>query len=76
MRMWPRGLRTVVRGDADTEADVRAYTSYPRREQQANNIELDVNVSEAAVTPARQDRPTGEPTRPTGARAPSAPDVP
>ena len=43
-RLWPRGLKSVLKAQADTEADVRAYSQYPAREQQATNIEVEVDV--------------------------------
>lgn len=41
-RLWPRGLKSVVEGKADTDADVAALSKYPKREQQASNIQVDV----------------------------------
>ncbi|MGV1037765.1 MAG: YihY/virulence factor BrkB family protein [Candidatus Nanopelagicales bacterium] len=43
-RLWPRGLRSVLSAQADTEADVRAYKSYPKRENQAQNATVRVGV--------------------------------
>ncbi len=43
-RLWPRGLRSVLSSQAHTEADVRAYKSYPRRENQAHNATVHVGV--------------------------------
>lgn len=43
-RLWPRGLKSVLRAQADTEADIRAYAQYPAREQQALNVEVRTSV--------------------------------
>ena len=43
-RLWPRGLKSVVQGQADTDADMKAYTHYPKREQQVTNIEVSVDI--------------------------------
>jgi YihY family inner membrane protein len=43
-RLWPRGLKSVVQAKADTNADVRAYSHYPKREQQATNMQVSVDV--------------------------------
>lgn len=45
-RMWPRGLRSVVDSKADTHADLKAYAAYPKREQQATNIEVSVDKTD------------------------------
>ncbi len=45
-KLWPRGLKSVVRAEADTEADIRAYGHYPAREQQATNMRVSVDVVE------------------------------
>ena len=45
-KLWPRGLKSIVRSEADTEADVRAYTHYPTREQQASNMQVTVDMVE------------------------------
>ncbi|MDO9484715.1 MAG: YhjD/YihY/BrkB family envelope integrity protein [Actinomycetota bacterium] len=42
LHLWPRGLKSILRAEADTEADVRAYSHYPKREQQAINMEVHV----------------------------------
>lgn len=47
-RLWPRGLRSVLSGQADTEAEVRAYKSYPKRENQAQNATVRVGVEPTA----------------------------
>lgn len=44
LRLWPRGLSSVIQAKADTEADVRAYSHYPKREQQATNVHVSVEV--------------------------------
>lgn len=50
-RLWPRGLKSLVQDRADTEADLRAYSHYPKREQQAENIQIDVNLVEGDDQP-------------------------
>ena len=45
-QLWPRGLASVISAKADTEADIRAYTHYPKREQQATNVQVSVDVVE------------------------------
>jgi YihY family inner membrane protein len=63
MRLWPRGLRSVVRSEADTDADRRAYAAYPRREAQAVNLEVEVTIREAdPPTPAGQPAIAAKPT--------------
>lgn len=42
-RLWPRGLPTFTR-IATTDADRRAYRTYPQREQQAHNVTIDVHI--------------------------------
>ncbi len=44
-RLWPRGLKSVVRAEADTEADMRAYEHYVAREQQAVNLKVTVRLA-------------------------------
>ena len=46
-KLWPRGLKSVVRSEADTEADIRAYGHYPAREQLATNMQVTVEVVES-----------------------------
>lgn len=43
-RLWPRSLHTFLDREARTEADERAYASYPKREKQAVNMSVDVEV--------------------------------
>ena len=45
-RLWPRSLRSILQGEAETEADVEAYKQYPAREKQAHNIEVDVSLTD------------------------------
>jgi len=44
LRLWPRGLKSVIRAQADTEADVRAFSAHPVRELQATNMEVTVEL--------------------------------
>ncbi len=50
LRLWPRGLRSIFQAVADTEADLRAYSHYPKRELQALNMQVKVEV----VTPPKE----------------------
>lgn len=43
-RLWPRSLHTFANREARTEADERAYASYPKREKQAVNMAVEVEV--------------------------------
>ena len=43
-RLWPRSIHTFLDQEARTEADERAYASYPQREKQATNMSIDVEV--------------------------------
>ena len=45
-KLWPRSLRSHPQREAETEADIKAYSQYPQREKQAHNIEVDVEVTE------------------------------
>ncbi len=67
-RLWPRGLATVVRGQADTEADIRAYRHYAAREQQAANMSVEVHVVTAPSTQAE-----GEPASSVASDEPHGP---
>ena len=52
-KLWPRSLRAILQREAETEADVKAYTQYPQREKQAHNIEV------AVESPKWADRTRG-----------------
>lgn len=41
--LWPRGLKSIIRAEADTDADIRAYSKYAAREQQATNLTVRVD---------------------------------
>jgi membrane protein len=45
-RLWPRSLRSIMKREAETEADIEAYSQYPQREKQAHNIDVDVNMTQ------------------------------
>ncbi|MDP2014077.1 MAG: YihY/virulence factor BrkB family protein [Actinomycetota bacterium] len=50
-RLWPRGLKSIFKGVADTEADIRAYSHYPKRELQVLNMQVNVEVVEGKADP-------------------------
>lgn len=58
-RLWPRGLRGVVASEAHTDADLRANTSYPKREQQVTNITVAVD----RTTPDEREPEEAAPAR-------------
>ena len=67
--LWPRSLHAIVERQAETEADVRAYSQYPQREKQAHNIEVDVNVTDAAPQVEAPDASEGGPPPGDGGRS-------
>lgn len=50
-KLWPRSMKAIMEAEAETSADVRAVSSYPKREKQAKNVEVQVDVTEPG-TPA------------------------
>ncbi|MGV1004365.1 MAG: YihY/virulence factor BrkB family protein [Candidatus Nanopelagicales bacterium] len=44
-KLWPRSMKAIVESEAETQADVRAVSSYPKREKQAKNVDVQVDVS-------------------------------
>lgn len=49
-RLWPRSLNSLVQATADTPADAAAYSKYPKREKQARNVDVTVDVTDAATS--------------------------
>lgn len=52
-KLWPRGLKSIIKGTSDTEADERVYSAYPGREQQVKNVEVSVDVRDDAPQPSK-----------------------
>lgn len=68
-RLWPRSLHTYVDQEARTEADERAYASYPQREKQATNMSIDVSVPSEAGGDTGPERPSPPPPGPGAERS-------
>ena len=73
--LWPRSLKSIARGQAETEADVRAYSHYPMREQQATNMEVTVALAHDDEGAAPTDS-TGRPSKSEGTDTPMGTDAP
>jgi len=61
-RLWPRSVHTFLDQQARTEADERAYASYPQREKQATNMSIEVEVPSGEGSDARPERPADRTT--------------
>lgn len=70
-RLWPRGLKSMS-SQATTDADRRAYESYPQRERQSHGAEVDVRVG----TDPGTDSPTDPSDLPGAVPDPQAPPTP
>ncbi|GDY31560.1 YihY/virulence factor BrkB family protein [Gandjariella thermophila] len=64
-RLWPRGLSSALAARASTAADRRAYASYPQREHQAHNIDIETRFTtdEAGAGEPRAEVPRQRPAR-------------
>lgn len=63
-KLWPRSLRSIVAAQAETPADVEAVSRLPKREKQARNIEVEVDVSDAPPEVAEADDARGPEVKP------------
>lgn len=69
-KLYPRGLRSMA-SRATTDADRRAYESYPQRERQSRDAEVDVQVdtrTQGPLLPPVEDLPAAQ-------REPRGPDL-